>query len=332
MDRFARHIVEVWGDEGAAWLRQLPDLVAEYADRWALTVAPPFDNLSYNYVAPAARADGTACVLKLGVPRQELVTEIEALRLFGGRGAVELLEADAERGVLLLERLTPGTPLSRLADDDQATAVAAEVMRGLWRRPPPAHPFPHVADWLRGFGRLRQRFDGGTGPLDARLVGQAEALAADLLASTETETVLHGDLHHANILRAARQPWLAIDPKGVIGDPVYEVGALLRNPSPQLDRHPDPVRLTRRRVDLLAERLGFDRRRIVGWGLAQAVLSAWWSIEDEGHGWEGAMRVAGWLAEMARAYPPHLCPVLGVCGGQGPALGRRSPRGYVFSP
>ena len=296
MDWFARHVEEVWESEGTAWLQQVPDLIDEYAARWSLTVGPPFDNLSYNYVAPAVRVDGTACVLKLGVPRDELVTEIEALRLYDGRGAAALLAADADRGVMLLERLTPGAPLSRLEDDDGATVVAAEVMRGLWRPPPPAHPFPNVADWLQGLSRLRRRFDGGTGPLERRLVEQAEALAADLLASTETEVVLHGDLHHDNILSAARQPWLAIDPKGVVGDPVYEVGALLRNPVPQVYSHPHPVALTRRRVDLLADRLGFDRRRIVGWALAQAVLSAWWSIEDEGYGWEGAMSGAGWLA------------------------------------
>ena len=296
MDQFGRHITDVWEDEGAAWLRALPGLIEAVAARWSLTVEPPFDNLSYNYVAPAVHADGTPCVLKLGVPRDELVTEIEALRLFGGRGAVALLEADAERGAMLLERLTPGAPLSRLEDDDEATAVAAEVMRQVWRPPPPAHSFPHVADWLRGFGRLRRHFDGGTGPLEPRLVEQAESLAADLLASTGTEVVLHGDLHHDNILSAERQPWLVIDPKGIVGDPVYEVGALLRNPIPQLYSRPDPVRLTRRRVDLLADRLGFDRQRIVGWALAQAVLSAWWSIEDEGYGWEGAMQVAAWLA------------------------------------
>ncbi|MCW5852353.1 MAG: phosphotransferase [Anaerolineae bacterium] len=295
---FARHITQVWGDEGAAWLRQLPVLIAEVAAHWSLTVGSPFDNLSYNYVAPAVRADGTPCVLKLGVPRDELVTEIEALRLFVGRGAVKLLEADVERGVMLLERLMPGVPLSQLGDDEQATAAAAEVIRQVWRTPPPGHLFPHVADWLRGFSRLRRHFDGGTGPLDTRLVEQAEALAAGLLASTETEVVLHGDLHHDNILSAERQPWLVIDPKGIVGDPVYEVGALLRNPLPQIYSYPDPVRLTRRRVDLLADLLGFDRQRIIGWGLAQAVLSAWWSIEDEGYGWEGAIRVAAWLAAL----------------------------------
>ena len=103
-------------------------------------------------------------------------------------------------------------------------------------------------------------------------------------------------MHHENILSATRAPWLAIDPKGIVGEPDYEVGALLRNPLPQLLNMPHPGRVTARRVDQLAEALGFDRARVRGWGLAQAVLSAWWCIEDSGYGWEPAIACAELLA------------------------------------
>ena len=91
---------------------------------------------------------------------------------------------------------------------------------------------------------------------------------------------------------------MALDPKGVVGEPAYEVGALLRNPLPQLLTEPRPARVLARRVDQLAEELGFDRERIAGWGLAQAVLSAWWSFEDHGHGWELAIACAEVLATL----------------------------------
>jgi len=261
-------------------------------------VAPPFPSLSYNYVAPAVRADGTEVVLKLGVPNPELVTEIEALRLFDGRGIVRLLEADTERGSLLLERLRPGTPLSRLADDEQATAIAAGVMGQLWRPAPAGHPFPTVQRWAAGLERLRARFGGGTGPLPIALVERAEALFAELIGSMADPVLLHGDLHHENILAAGRQPWLALDPKGVVGEPAYETGALLRNPMPEILRRPGVGRILARRVDQLAGLLGFDRERVVGWAFAQAVLSAWWSLEDHGHGWEEAMACAELFAAM----------------------------------
>jgi streptomycin 6-kinase len=146
--------------------------------------------------------------------------------------------------------------------------------------------------------RLRERFDGGCGPFPPMLVETAEALFAELIESMDEAVLLHGDLHHENILSAERQPWLALDPKGLVGEPAYEVGALLRNPWPRLLDEPDPGRILDRRLDQLAEELGFDRGRLLGWGLAQAVLSAWWSFESHGHGWEFAIGCAELLAAL----------------------------------
>jgi streptomycin 6-kinase len=161
---FARAMVELHEDNGVAWMKRLPALIADCERRWSLTILPPFANLSYNYVAPAVRTDGTEAIIKLGVPNYELLTEIAALRLYDGRGIVQLLDADPDQGILLLERLTPGIPLADLTDDEQATAIAAHVMRGLWRPLPPDHPFPSVAKWAAGLERLRAHFGGGTGP------------------------------------------------------------------------------------------------------------------------------------------------------------------------
>lgn len=297
-ESFARTITELHTEAGAAWLSRLPALIADCSQRWSLTVMPPYEPLSYNYVAPAVRADGTDVVLKVGVPNPELLTEMEALRLCDGRGMVRLLEADREQGILLLERLRPGTPLSDLTDDERATSVAAHVMRQLWRPPPPENPFPSVARWAAGLKRLRDHFGGRSGPFPADLVEAAEALFAELIDSMAEPVLLHGDLHHENILAAERQPWLALDPKGVLGEPAYEVGALLRNPMPQLLAAPRPARILARRVDQLAEELGFDRERLLGWGLAQAVLAAWWSFEDHGHGWESGIACAELLAAL----------------------------------
>jgi streptomycin 6-kinase len=275
---FARFVISIWGATGAAWLERLPGLVDEYVGRWSLeSLEAPFEQ-SYNYVL-AARRYGEPVVLKLGVLRDELRTELAALQLYGGDGVVRVLEADPDNGALLLERLLPGEPLADLAleDDEAATAIAAQVL-ARWRRPAPVgHAFPTVADWGRGFERIRARFDGGTGPLPAGLTARAESLFAELLASSGPPVVLHGDLHHANILSATREPWLVIDPKGVVGEAEYEVGALLRNPSPEIAA--DPA-VAAHRIAQLADLLGFDRRRIRDWAFAQAILSAWWGVED----------------------------------------------------
>lgn len=283
---------------GAEWLENLPNLLAECERRWGLVVQPTTFTLSYNYVAPATLADGTEIVLKAGVPNRELRTEIAALRLYDGRGCVRLLDADPEAGVLLLERLHPGEMLTIVQDDDEATRIAALAMKTLWRPLPAAHSFPSVADWGRGLAELREEFGGGTGPFDEGVVETAVSLFTDLLASSDTPVLLHGDLHHYNILSAG-DGWRVIDPKGVAGEPAYEVGALLRNPF-TIFAEPDVKRITARRLDILAETLDMDRERLRQWSLAQAVLSAWWSYEDGGDfaDCEATMHLAAVLAAL----------------------------------
>ncbi len=296
-DDFVRAQTEIHGmTAGRAWLDRLPAILGACAHQWGLTLGPPFPHLSYNYAAPAVRADGTPVVVKACSPTGEFPGELAALRVYDGRGAARVLAVDRAREVLLLERLEPGTLLHAVEDDEEATAIAAGVMRALWRPAPRDHPFPSVADWGAGFVRLRRRYGGGTGPFPSALVEEAERLFAALDASAAAPVVLHGDLQHYNILDAGARGWLAIDPKGLIGDPAYETGALLRNRLPVPLSNPEAGRVLARRVDQFAAQLGLDRARVRGWGLAQAVLSAWWSMEDHGHGWEPMVALAELLS------------------------------------
>ena len=298
----ARTVTELHGERGKRWLDSLPDLIASCEARWRLTVLDAFAPLTYNYVAPTVREDGSEAVLKVGVPCDELRTEMEALRLFDGHGAVRLLEADADRGVMLLERVRPGASLWD-ATEDVAVGAAVSVMRRLPRPAPEGHPFPTTGRWGLGFRRLRRAFGGsgrGTGPFPPSLVDRAERLFMELEATAGGAVVLHGDLHHGNILAGTREPWLAIDPKGVVGETAYEVGAFVRNPTPDLFDRPEVERVLKWRLDRFADELGHDRQRLWGWSLAQAVLSAWWSYEDHGAGWEPAIECARLLERIER--------------------------------
>ncbi|MEO8083831.1 MAG: aminoglycoside phosphotransferase family protein [Ardenticatenales bacterium] len=334
MPTFHQTLLDIHGPSAAAWLADLPSLLADAAARWRLILQPPFAPLTYAYVAPGTRDDGAGgrwpVVLKAAPPGRGLSAERAALAAFDGHGAVDLLDADEGRGLLLLRRVRPGTSLLALVEggrDDEATRAAAAVMRALQRRDAdgpserlaavarsvastalrPTLPFPTVADWAGGFDRLRARFGGGAGPLAERSVAMAEATFAELSASPASMPVLlHGDLHHGNVLASsahegiaggggdAASSWLAIDPQGVLGERAYEAGALLRNPLGWLlaggQRRARAI--SERRVAILAEALAVERRRIASWGAAQAVLSAWWSLEDHGAGWEGVMAVA----------------------------------------
>lgn len=296
-ENFTQRTIQMNGEAGRAWIKALPATLETYARRWALTLQPPFA-LSYNYVCPALRTDGSEAVLKLGFPHRELLSEMHALQHFDGRGIVRMLEADFEHQVFLLERIRPGVELVTVKDDEQASRVTAQVMQQLWQPVKTDRPLITVEIWTAGLAELRPYFDGSTGPFSEILVDAAEQIFADFVPSQGERVLLHGDLHHWNILSATRQPWLALDPKGVIGEREYEIGAMLRNP--ELENYSDAElkQLQSRRIDIFAEMLGFDRQRMLGWGLAQAVLSAWWSVEEEGDFGQQAMRCAQALSDL----------------------------------
>jgi streptomycin 6-kinase len=297
-DAFAQFMITLHGEAGAAWLAALPQTLAACEAQWQITLGPPFPNLSYHYVAPGIRADGLPVVVKACSPTGEFAQEAAALRIFDGHGMAQLLATDDAHEIMLLERLLPGDTLATLQDDDAATRIAAGVMQSLWQPVPEAHPFATVADWRRGLDRLRQRYDGGTGPIPADLVARAERLFAALQTSAAPPVVLHGDVHHNNILAAQRAPWLAIDPKGLIGEPAYEIGPMLWNPRRDLLLRLDPAAIVARRIAILSEMLEIDQARLYGWALYESVLSAWWDIEDTGQLFSESLDFALMLAGM----------------------------------
>ena len=279
---FANFMIEIAGEEGRAWLDRLPAILAACEERWNLTIGAPVSNLSFNYVAPAVLADGTEVILKTGLT-DEFPSQPEALRHFDGHGMVQLLAYDEHDAAMLLERLKPGTSLRAVEDDEAAISAAAAVMRKIWRPLPQKHyPFPTVCDWGKGFARLRNLYNGGTGPFPPAIFDKAEKLYTELSASMTEPVLLHGDLHQDNILSAEHEPWLAVDPKGVIGEPAFETGALLRNFWPDILSIANSKSLMAHRIDQLSAELGFDRERIYNWGFAQAALSVVWGFEDRG--------------------------------------------------
>lgn len=287
----------VHGESGRQWLSSLPALLSESCARWSLELDQPFVNLSYNLVIPSQMPDGTEIVLKLGVPCHELTTEAAALSLFDGKGAVRLLDPDAPRGLLLLERVVPGTPLYTLQDDTEATRTAAKLMRSLWHTPPADHPFPTLANWFSAFERLRKRFNGDCGSFSPSLITKAENTFTELNASSERNVILHGDMHHANILLSAKSGWVAIDPKGMAGDPGYEVSSFMLNGLQEGRAAAELREIFRRRLLIFSEELEIGRERLAGWAFCHAMLSALWSFEDSEE-WDSTIRLAGILGHL----------------------------------
>ena len=282
-------------DEGVAWLKRLPELLEACARRWELSVNVPmvedYAVMSYNYITPAMRKDGSDVIIKIVSSKKDFLTERDSLQFYGGKGAVKLLDSDEELDTLLLERLIPGVPLSENCDDEENTRIAASVMRRLWHKALEKHGFRYVADEAQ-FDDLRTRFNGNTGPLPAKFVAKAEAQFAELIATSAESVVLHSDLHHWNILSAEREPWLAIDSKGLVGDPAFEVASYMHNLPPKSCQGKDLRKLFAHRATIFAEELGFTRERILAWSWTHCLLCAWWGVEVDDDNWQGSIELA----------------------------------------
>jgi len=278
-------VTAAWGERGARWLEGLPELLEDCLERWSLTLEAPLPELRYHYLAYVRTTGGRGAVLKLGVPDRELVTEAGFLRAAEGEPLVKLLEADPERGALLLDRIRPGTPLSSWGDDQEAARIGARLIKEVPLPEPAEGDFPSLSDWIRAFSRLRARFEGGAGPLPERVLAKAEGLFTELSAPGSEPRLLHGDLHHDNILQDQEGGWTVIDPKGVIGDLAYEAARFQHNPIPAVLAWDRPVETVRRRLRILEEIVGCGRSRLLGWAYVDAVLSACWTLEEGTEGW-----------------------------------------------
>lgn len=290
-EEFALH-AQSRGEVGVRWLDSIPRILDEYAAKWSLQVGPSYQ-LTWNYVAPCTCSNGEQAVIKIGFPGdREFQTEIEALALCQGDGIVKLLQADRENAVILIECAAPGTPLSTLEDDEEAARILARVMKKLWKPLPAHHRFIPIAEWTTSLRHFQKGSLIIPETFPVYLVEKATALFDELIATSTEAMLLHGDLHHDNVLLSDIHGWLAIDPKGIAAEPAYETAAMLRNPRGRLLNNPDRKNILTRRVQVLAEELQMNPQRIIRWGIAQSVLSAVWSLEDEGQGWEEAIEVA----------------------------------------
>jgi streptomycin 6-kinase len=279
-------------NESRGWFRDLPQLVDRCVDRWGLTLGEPFPGSQVSLVMAATIGDGTDAVLKIQWPHRESEHEGEALEAWDGQGAVRLLDHDADAHALLLERCIPGTYVSTLEADD-ALDVLIEMLPRLWV---PADPSigtlaDEAAWWM---GDLEERHELAGRPLPRAQFDLALGVLRDLPASQGEQVLLHQDLHADNVLHATREPWLAIDPKPLVGEREFSVAPIVR--SHELGESEASVL---HRLDRLAGELGLDRERARLWTIAQTV--AWAFDANEADPWN--VQVVGWLAQRAERGP-----------------------------
>jgi streptomycin 6-kinase len=268
MTVFEHNITSIYGDKGKMWLSALPNLVASMADKWSLTGLEVMPNLSYNYVLSGWQGK-LPVILKLSL--HDLRQEITALQAFSGCGVARVLAYEEQ--ALLLERAVPGLTIKSYFpnQEEEAIQVVTKVISRL-RQAPFSSKFPTINDWLAALDK--------NWPVPQEYLAKARKLRDRLSASSSQPVLLHGDLHHDNILKNG-DSWLVIDPKGVIGEPAYEVAAFIRNPLPDLPAAENAADIIKTRTRRLATLLNLEETRINNWSYVQAVLAWCWALEDK---------------------------------------------------
>jgi streptomycin 6-kinase len=254
--------------------RELRSRVEDRIRTWRVVVERESETESS--IVAFGRRDGQPVTLKVVKNHGDEWRSGEILEAFEGKGVVRVY--DYAEGAMLLERVTPGYSLASMAlegRDDQATEILADVIKKMSPRMP-VKPVLTVQEWAKAFERH------GTSAncqIPRDLLAEADLVYSELCSSQSQPRLLHGDLHHYNVLFDSERGWLAIDPKGIVGELEYEVGAVLRNPyeKPKLFTRASTIE---KRVEHFALELNLNVNRMLAWGFAQAVLSAIWTVED----------------------------------------------------
>ena len=260
----------------AAFLDGLPQLLRDVLADWQLTTDGPPRHGATALVVPVRTAAGRPAALKLGMPHDEAEHEHLALQAWHGRGAVQLLRADPHRWALLLERLHAEEDLTELWDLEACEVVAA--LYGRLHRP----ALPQLRRLSSYVGRWTDRLAAlpADAPVPRRLVEQAVSLGQAFVADGATDArTIHGDLHYANVLAGDREPWLAIDPKPVAGDPHYEIAPMLWNRWDEVVASGNVRDAVRRRFHTLVDTASLDEDRARDWVVVRELHNVLWAIE-----------------------------------------------------
>ena len=239
-------------------------------------------------VLPVMCGDGSPAALKLQPITDDTVGEPDALRAWNGSGAVRLLDHEPVSGSMLLERLDADRTLAAVGDDLAALQILSELLARLSAVPAPAgmRRLSDVgADLLDRAPRALMLV---RDPSHARLIRACVSALEEVLPEPG-DRLLHWDLHYFNILAPLsadrREPWLAIDPKPLAGDPGFELLAALHNRWDEAVARGDLPRAIRRRFDLMTDVLGLERKRATAWTLARILQNMIWDVEHDDTIW-----------------------------------------------
>lgn len=233
--------------------------------------------MTYNYVLFGKQKDRDI-VLKLSWDKDAFLREFHALSAYQASDSCpNIISRCITRRAILMERVFPGKPLSALfpKEDEKATHAFASILPRLHTCTFDQKYFTPIEDILLPF------FKNAPHIFSEAEVQTLQTITTSLLETTTKKVLLHGDLHHDNIISHGNE-WLAIDPQGFVGDPACDTGPFMRNPVEKMTDPSAHKNLLLRRAHTLGTQLHFDPRRVMAWGVIQAALAASWDFEDQG--------------------------------------------------
>src|SRR3989338_9401102 len=272
---FEQKLTHIYGEKGKEWLKKLPASLEKVKEVWELSEMRPSREMNFHFFAMALRARQEPVVIKMGCNEASLEHEAKTLKTFDGKGRVRLIDFEKSLGAILLEKAEPGNSLSAVypQEIDEVMDIYAGVIARL-KQIPAADPtqFPSIACWLETLNHPSE------GAIDKELLDRAVTKCNGLLNSMTKTHLLHADLHLGNVIKHGND-WIAIDPKGLIGETEFEVAAFdIFAPS----EIPIATRdMFLKRVSKLAEKTGCDFARLLDWFFVRLILSAVWSVEDK---------------------------------------------------
>ncbi|PLR89811.1 aminoglycoside phosphotransferase family protein [Bacillus sp. T33-2] len=276
--RFVALVRQYFKENGEVWLQNLPKLIHYCQQKWSIQVKEPFPSLSINYVAPAIMEDKTEIVVKICIPGESFLDELEALQLFRQRGIVQLIDSDKENGIIILEKLSPGYTLAEVQDDEEACRLASGVIKNLTIPAPAYSRLPTVTAREDKLQKLVDTHSDGVGPVSRQTLEIAFRIFKYLNQTTEKNFLLHGDFHHYNVLASGEGTWRAIDPKGLIGEIEYDLVQYMLNRQPGEGAY----EVIEKRAEIFTKELNLNKERLLLWGYCHTVLATSWTVNDDG--------------------------------------------------
>jgi streptomycin 6-kinase len=260
-------------DVTPGWLAALPAAVEQICARWEVELHPTVHESMMTLVVPGDSHLLGPVILKASPLADEFRSEVAALKLAAAPNVARVYDDDLVHGIVLMERILPGTQLRHVSlSDDEATRIGATNVMSMWRpvaEPDGLHPLPR---WMRDL------FHWVPAPelIPADLVRDAQDVARSLLETSPAASLLHGDFQHQNLLQRGGDDWVIIDPKGLVGDPGFDIAAWMYNPL-GITANGGYRDIAARRVAIWSDVTGLDRHRLAGWAFCGTVLSTCWS-------------------------------------------------------